>query len=199
MRKVECRVPDQKSEHWSIESFEVKEDDFQRMLFNFRNPGRGVAPGKYKRLMYLPSQDVMMSNTPAEIMDHWGFIREARGHVLVNGLGLGIVLEMLLAKPEVTKITVIEKDSEIIDLVKPHFDNEDRVEIVHDDAFTYQPPQGVRYDAVWHDIWLNITSDNLEEMKKLHRKYGRKTDWQGSWCRDECERIRREDQRYAYY
>jgi hypothetical protein len=32
--------------------------------------------------------------------------------------------------------------------------------------------KGKRYDMVWHDIWDDICSDNLEGMAKLHRKYG---------------------------
>ena len=196
--QVECRIPDSESATWKVETFEVVRD-LGQMLHAVHNPGRTCPPGTYKRLMYKPTRDCMMSNTPAEIRDHRVFLRHATGHVLINGLGIGIVLEMLLEKPEVTKITVIENDPEIINLVSPYFIKEDRVEILAADAFTYKPPKGVRYQAVWHDIWINITSDNLEDMKKLHRKYGSKTDWQGSWCRDECERIRREDKKYGYW
>jgi hypothetical protein len=31
----------------------------------------------------------------------------------------------------------------------------------------------------------------LVEMRSLHRRYGSRCDWQGSWCRRECERARR--------
>lgn len=95
----------------------------------------------------------------------------------------------MLDKPAVDKVTVIEISPDVITLVgsylKEHFGA--RLEIIEADAFTWQPPRGVRYGAVWHDIWDNICSDNLPEMHKLHRKYGRRTDWQGSWCRWRCE------------
>ncbi len=198
--KIECRVPDIKGENWEIETFEVDTNSLQYAIHAINSGGRTCDPGTYKRLMYTGGtwKDTMMSNTPAEIRDHNKFLLAAKGHVLINGLGLGIIIEALLLDSDVTKITVIEKDVEIIKLVAPHFANEEKLEIIHADAFEYQPPKGIKYDCVWHDIWLNITSDNLPEMSKLHRKYGRKTDWQGSWSKKECQRMKREENRYSY-
>jgi len=131
-----------------------------------------------------------MSDTPAEMTDHYSFVRQAKGNVLINGLGIGMVLNAILKNDspasKVEKVTVIEIDQDVIGLVGPHYLRDHRVEIVHADAFDYQPPKGVRYDAVWHDIWDTICTDNLDAMAMLHRKYGRRTDWQGSWCRNEC-------------
>jgi hypothetical protein len=60
-------------------------------------------------------------------------------------------------------------------------------------AFEWKPPKGVRYDAAWHDVWDDICTDNLVGMRKLHRKYGKRCGWQGSWCRGECERSARQE------
>jgi spermidine synthase len=126
-----------------------------------------------------------MSDTPDERRDHLSAIREAKGHVLLNGLGLGCVLQSCLEKEGVTKVTVVEKEEDVIALVAPHYQERygDRLEVVHADAFEYKPPKGVRYGMVWHDIWPNMCADNLPEMHRLHRKYGRRTEWQGSWGR----------------
>ena len=59
------------------------------------------------------------------------------------------------------------------------------------DALQFMP-RGMKFTVVWHDIWNHICSDNLPDMHKLHRKYGRRTDWQGSWARHLCERQMRE-------
>ena len=72
-------------------------------------------------------------------------------------------------------------------MVTPYIKDK-RVTIINADAFEWKPPKDQRYDVVWHDIWDNICGDNLPEMTKLHRKYGKKTDWQGSWCKYECKR-----------
>jgi hypothetical protein len=63
----------------------------------------------------------------------------------------------------------------------------------------YRPDAGARFGAIWHDIWDSICEDNLDQMKTLHRRYGRRCDWQGSWGRDTIEALRRADKRRASY
>lgn len=109
---------------------------------------------------------------------------------LINGLGLGVVLSAILKKDTVTEVTVIEKSEDVINLVAPAFLLDKRVEIIHQDAFKYMPPKGETYDFVWHDIWDDICADNIPEMTKLHRKYGKIAKWQDSWCKNECKRGR---------
>lgn len=183
-------VPEGKSGKWSIEKFTIGQEE-RLSIFNLRLAmhGRSIPPGTYTRLL-CEGRGVIMSDTPAERRDHYSFVRAARGHVLINGLGIGMCLNAALAKPEVTKATVVELDEDVIRLVAPHYLSDPRVEIVHADAYEYAPPKGIRYGAVWHDIWDSICADNLEDMKKLHRKYGRRADWQGSWARDICERYK---------
>lgn len=180
-------VPEGSKGPWTISKFVIPEQPsvaLLRMAFD----GRGIRPGTYTRLSH-KSRGVVMSDTTAEQRDHSSFAWAARGHVLINGLGIGMCLAAALRKDIVTKATVVEIDQDVIDLVGPSY-TDPRVEIIHCSAFDYVPPKGVRYGAVWHDIWDEITSDNLPEMHKLHRKYGRKADWQGSWARDLCERNR---------
>lgn len=196
MDKYKVNIPEGCSGDWRVEHFEVTEDDekFERLRAIISGRGRFVPAGKYIRLIHKGRlMDVLvMSDTPDEIRDHLEAIHKARGHVLVNGLGLGIVIQAMLNKPEVEKVTVIEISPDVIALVGPHYQTHfgDRLEIIEADAFTWQPPKGVRYDVVWHDIWNDICADNLPEMHKLHRKYGRRAGWQGSWCRWRCEEQR---------
>lgn len=189
MDKIEVEVPDGVSGDWRVETFEITEVEakfaaLQAAISSER--GRGILePGMYKKLMC--GGVLVMSNTPDEIYDQMDFVYKAKGNVLINGLGLGITLKLVLAKPEIKSVTVVEKSRDVIRLVAPTYLKDARVNIVHADAFTYKPPKGVRFGAVYHDIWNYITSDNLPEMHKLHRMYGRKCDWQGSWCRERCE------------
>ena len=188
--KTDIDIPCGASGEWRIEEFIVTEEDAK--LFNLRarfNIGsREIEVGKYKKL--LRGETLVMSNTPSELDDHSWFISIAEGNILVNGLGLGEVLVALLKKKEVKSVTVIELSEDVIKLVAPHFSKDKRVNIIQANALEWKIPKGTRYDCVWHDIWDNICSDNLEEMKKLHRKFGRHTKWQSSWCRDLCERYR---------
>jgi hypothetical protein len=172
---------------WSVERFTIEPSSPGLLYLSLR--GRSLPPGQYTRLVH-EQRGCVMSDTPAEMTDHQHFIDLAKGNVLINGLGIGMALNAILKNGNnasmVEKVTVVEIDRNVIDLVAPHYLTDHRVEIVHASAFDYNPPKGIRYDAVWHDIWDSICSDNLDEMATLHRKYGRRADWQGSWCRDRC-------------
>jgi len=185
--KIDINVPDGTLGEWSIETFEVKEKELSQTISMF-NTGRGVPAGTYKRLMR--NGTCVMSNTPDEIRDFSSFLYKANGSILINGLGIGVLVKALLDKPTVTDITIIEKSQDVISLVAPTYLTDKRVTIINADAFTYIPPKDKKYDAVWHDIWDYICEDNLDEMKTLHRKYGRKTKHQQSWCRYQCEHPR---------
>lgn len=170
-------VLDGVSGDWRVETFEVEKPSVYLLI-----KGRPITPGIYKRLMY--KSQVVMSNTPAEIRDFMSFVWRAKGNVLINGLGLGVVLKAILQKSDVESVTVIELSEDVIKLVAPYF-ADPRVTIVQADAMTWKPPKDIRYNAVWHDIWTYVCEDNLDDMKILHRRYGRKCDWQASWCRDQ--------------
>ena len=185
--KIEINVPDGVSGDWTVKTFEVSEQESKATSLRaaFHGYNEYVPPGVYKKLTC--RGEVVMSNTPMEIRTHWEIIHKAKGAVLLNGLGLGVCLKAILEKPGVTSVTVIEKSKDVINLVAGTYANDPRVKIIEADALEYKPAKGQRFDCVWHDIWTYICADNLEEMKKLHRKYGKKCDWQGSWERYRCE------------
>jgi hypothetical protein len=176
------QIPEAQRGAWRIERFKV--DKFGALRYSLK--GRGIPVGEeFTRLM---RDDVLvMSDTPAEMDDHYLAVSKAYGSCLINGLGIGMVLKAVLKKPEVTDVTVVELSCEVLDMVAPHYQDQ-RVTFVQADALTYKPPPDKRYQMVWHDIWDNICSDNLPQMHTLHRKYARRADWQGSWCRHLCER-----------
>lgn len=184
-------IPDGKSGPWEVSTFEVSEADIaiSNIRALFKPGGRTMKAGKYKSLTRNGS--IIMSNTPAEIRDYRHFIRWAKGNVLINGLGLGCVLADILNKPEVNKVEVVEISDEVIKIVGSYFNVDPRLTIYHADAYQFQPTKGSHYDAAWHDIWDNICGDNLEGMAKLHRKYGRRADYQDSWCKELCRRYNR--------
>jgi len=183
-------VPEGASGDWAVERFSVtpEEESFEKMrcAFNPQRVARFAPVGDYTRLVR--GNGVVMSDTPDEIMDHMEPMRRARGRCLVNGLGLGMVAEGMLRRPDVERVTVVELSEDVIALVGPHYRarHGDRLEIVHGDAFEWVPPRGVRYDVVWHDIFDDISADNLPLMTRLKRRYCRRCDWQGCWAEDQC-------------
>lgn len=192
---VPIDIPEGKSGDWTVERFIVTEEEIRlhnlRCSFAFGMHGREMEAGTYTKL--LRGGTLVMSDTPAERWDHYDAWRYAKGDVLVNGLGLGVYTKAILEKPEVDFVTVIEISEDVVELVgKPLMEQyPDKLAIVIADALEYVPPKGAKYDYAWHDIWDNICADNLPEMQKLHRKWGRRCGGnQGSWCRWRCERGR---------
>lgn len=195
-------VPEGQSGAWKVSRFAVTpKDEARDQLRAFvSQSGRAVPVGTYTRLTR--GGALVMSDTPDEVRDHLEPILKARGRVLVVGLGLGMVAQAVLRKPEVQHLTVVEKSPDVIRLVAPwlreRFEGPvvdgaplfpGRVEIVEADALTWRPPKGARWDVAWFDIWDDITSDNLGEMRTLHRRFGRFAAWKGSWARWWCERL----------
>lgn len=182
-----CTVPDGVSGDWEISTFTVS--DIEAQMFNMRAVRDGgavmaIRPGTYKKLTH-KRRGVIMSNTPMEVRTNRRAYERATGRVLINGLGMGMLLEAILSKPDVTYVRVIEIDPDVIKLTGPHFANDPRVEIVQADALTYKPAKGEVFDYVWHDIWDTIGEENLPEMATLGRRYGaRRAGGQDWWARD---------------
>jgi len=188
--KYKVAVPTGESGDWVVDNFTIEEHDIKALSYALH--GRPIPPGTYTRLMRKGAFDPMMSDTPAEIRDHLGFIYEARGRCLLNGLGLGVVLKAILEKPEVTHVDVVELEQDVINLVWPTYKDGSRVTLYHADAFTIQWPKETRWDCAWHDIRESLCTDNLLGVAKLKRKYGHKVQWQAAWAEDLLRYYRRQ-------
>lgn len=189
----DCSVPCGKRGPWTIDEVTVTAED--ALMHNLRAMRDGnayltIKAGTFKRLWH-EKRGVVMSNTRMEVITAYEAYRDAKGNVLVFGLGLGMVLEGILSKPEVNRVTVVEIDPDVIALVAPHFGNDGRVTIVQGDAYAWEPPKGEVYDYVWHDIWDDINADNLPLMAKLSRRFSRKAKAQGFWSREQARRDKR--------
>jgi hypothetical protein len=109
---------------------------------------------------------------------HWwamqAHAREYRGHVLVAGLGLGLIVHALAANPEVAGITVVERDKDVIDLVSPHLPEAPPTSVVHADWYDYRPdrpPDGVFYDLFAGD-GRELVPEAIAEMIAMRRRFG---------------------------
>lgn len=146
-----------------------------------------IDEGTYAQLFVNGS--MVMSDTQMEQRTNYEAIHQAKGDVLIAGLGLGLVILPILAKEEVTSVTIIEKSGDAIALVEPHIRKAlgakaDKLTVIEADIFEWKPPRGARWDTVYFDIWVGRCTDNLKEMTKLHRKFARrkrKGGWMGSW------------------
>ena len=135
----------------------------------------GYFDKKFPYLALLKNNEIWMSLNPNEIKTMEPYIAKARGHVLVLGLGMGYVAYMMANKKEVKDITIIEKDTNVINifnnLLWPSFNNKDKIKIVNDDAINYLKRKQRDYDYIFADIW-HSPDDGLPlflKIKKINR------------------------------
>lgn len=102
-----------------------------------------------------------MSDDPDEFNSTAEFCKQAHGHVLITGLGLGVVPAWLLRNAHLASLTIIEKNAEVAELVWPNLKNlsgADIVKIVSGDAWN-AVDNGQKYDVALHDFWQGPPTD----------------------------------------
>lgn len=180
--------------------------EYARMLRDDRAP----LPGWYTLLVDYKNLDcgqpvTWMSDTTAERDDHKDPVAHIEFNkskrVLINGLGLGMVLQAALSYDHVEHVDVVEYDERVIKLVGPHYLTDPRVNIIHADAYeqTKLWPKGAHWDTGWSDIWPEISADNLDGMDQLHKHYRRRCGYHGMWARQLCLKLRREERESEMY
>ncbi|MBQ6357620.1 MAG: hypothetical protein IJI97_01520 [Clostridia bacterium] len=195
-------VPEGELNGMKVERFEVKAHDLNNLREALRS-GRGTRPGIYTRLT--ENGSVWMSDVDAEKRDHLTPLAHIRNlkakRVLLNGLGLGMVLKAALSFDHLEHIDVVERDERVIKLVGPHYLRDPRVRIHHADAYeqTKAWPKGTRWDVGWSDIWQDISTDDLPQMARMNRSYGRRCTWHGCWGQDQLNEIARQERKHASF
>jgi hypothetical protein len=195
------------SDHFEIRHIAITKEDLElcilRDAINGRRDYLGQKPGTIVQLVRKPAL-IMMSDTAMERRTSYDILWHATGHVLIAGLGLGMVALGIQGKEDVESVTVIEIEPEIIDLVVPQLPLNEKVAVVGGDIFTWYPPNGVKFDTIYFDIWDSMCADNYEEMKRLKRRFARRLNrenphcWMKCWWEDECRREIRRGVHYSW-
>ena len=125
-------------------------------------------PFSYKALF--EGKDLWMSLNPNEINTMATTIDNAKGRVLVLGLGMGYISFMLSQKKNVSSVTVVERNKENIALFKkyllPLFPNKAKITIIEDDAINFVKHY-FKYDYIFADLWFT-PEDGLEYYLKIN-------------------------------
>lgn len=181
MKKV--TIPPGVSGEWRVERKYIERNPFQ---FG----SRVVPSGEYTAIFR--GSTLVMSDTPDEMRDHHHAVDMAHGKCLVAGLGIGMVLQAICEMGCVSDVTCVEISSDVLSLVQPHYDAmfPGKIKFINASIFDFKPKE--KFDWAWFDIWDTICADNLDEMRRLHRKFARSAKWKGSWARELCESQERE-------
>lgn len=147
-KEMQVSVPHGESGGVIIDSIVMDDDTVNRYNLGemFSHSPRRAYVGTYTGLWIgkKAAGNLWMSDTPDEMRDHMDFIRRAEGHVLITGLGLGMVVQACLRKPEVQQVTVVENHPDVVVLVGDHYhrmarENGKHLHIVVSDAYTWKP------------------------------------------------------------
>jgi hypothetical protein len=97
-----------------------------------------VCPGPTTIHALTENGGTWMTDLPCELVQmHNELAVHARGHVLIGGLGLGLLTRMVAAKKAVMSVTVVENSAEVIQLMKYTTYFGPKVTIVHGDIHKY--------------------------------------------------------------
>lgn len=118
-------------------------------------------------------RETWMSLTPLELESQEIGVRLARGHVAIFGMGMGWSAAVSALRDEVTAVTVVERDDDVLALHRELdvFSQlppaaQAKIRIVQGDAFTWKPD--VPVDLLMPDIWLWLMSDGrVEEVRRM--------------------------------
>ncbi len=135
---------------------DIKEDNFKEIN------SLGYFKEEFNLLSIDRKDETWMLISPHEINTMKEYILKMHGNCLVYGLGLGYFPYMLSLKKDVSKITILEKDKEIIKLFKDNifslFKNKEKIEIIECDAMEYSKnlkSKDIHYDYHFIDLWHN--------------------------------------------
>lgn len=114
-----------------------------------------------------------MSMTPMEIESQEIGCRHAVGHVVVMGMGMGWAVANAALRPEVSRVTVVEYDPEVIDLIAQLGvfaqlppDIAAKISVVQGDAYAFVPDSPA--DTLLADIWLPLFgADRDAEVRRM--------------------------------
>jgi len=119
-----------------------------------------------------------MSLVPMEIESQEIGIASASGHTAVLGLGLGWCAANVALRPEVERVTVVERDPEIVALVEalgvfgqlPEGARA-KIEVVAGEALLWRPGEPV--DSVQADIWAKfVEPQKWDDVRRMHDNIG---------------------------
>lgn len=155
------------------------------MLFTMSGSRRGVV--RFDGPVIIPAIHSMgrngewggipwMSLTPMEFFTLRPGTKMATGHTVIAGLGMGYQLEQVCKKRSVKKVTLVERDQEIVDWILPRLDLNDKdVDIIVGDAVGILPE--LEADVTLVDIYKDYGYNGDEFQRLLGPKSGKVWHW----------------------
>jgi len=170
--------PEVHSEDWEFrwvkyQPYEAFLCDDIALLPDYREiPAVGSFDREVAYPMVLQNEQEWMAVKPSEIATMQTALNKVSGEVFTFGLGLGYFTYMASQKPEVSSITVVEQDAQVINLFNQYllsqFPEKQKVKIIQTDAvdFLQHDFYKCKCDYLFVDLWHDV-SDGLSMYLKV--------------------------------
>ena len=151
MTRIEVNIPEGISGNFEIAHYTSETtDNMWQTYLNMKNETHDSHIVLLKEGCSMP----IMQDSEAEYNEHQWLWDNATGDILIGGLGIGMIHQSLIDNPNVTSITIIELEQDVVDLVWEHCAKDDSFTLVVDNFETWTPPEDSSFDTVWGDTWL---------------------------------------------
>ena len=179
MTRIEVSLPTGISGDYIVTEYTNEtESKYWQQYLNMKNESHDRYTVLIKDDCHMP----IMQDSEAEYNEHQWLWDNAIGDVLVGGLGIGMIHQPLIDNPNVTSVTIVELEQDVVDLVWEHCAKDDSFTLVVADFETWIPPEDSSFDTVWADTWL---VDNPLKMKEYRTfitdRYSQYTSNIGFW------------------
>lgn len=146
------------------------------MMMGSRGYWGEVYPMSGTVIMSGPSSEgtnAWMSLTPSELESQEIGLRAAHGHTVVFGMGMGWLAANVAMRPEVDRVTVVERDPDVLELIRysgaldglPEAARS-KLEIVEADALEWRPDGPV--DTLQADIWRRMLEpQKVDDVRRM--------------------------------
>ena len=116
---------------------------------------------------------MLMSDSPQEIFLQYEEYKQAKGKVLIGGLGLGMSPTLFAEKKEVSEVVVVEIEKDVIKLCKP---KNKKIRIINQDIWKFLEETKETFDFIYIDIHystgcMEYISTVLPMRKILKRRF----------------------------
>ena len=95
-----------------------------------------------------------MTDSPTDYRAMQKYARDAGGHVLTSGLGLGLVVHELCKGCAVDSITIVEQSPSVMALVGKHLPKDNRIKLLWGDFWKFVFLDDGRWDTIIVDLWV---------------------------------------------
>ena len=131
----------------------------------------------------------LMSNDPFEVMTNQIFFEQSNGDVLIFGLGLGWIIFPILDRDDIKSITVVEKNTEIIEFVGDVLSKKDlknKLNIIEGDVYDYHNYLDKKFDFIYFDTYdtPDLSISDINKLNPLYDKFLKENGMTYFWCQE---------------